>query len=144
MSNEREFIAAKDLPVSEAEEVDVLCVENGELKRKTGASLGGRGVFDVVIWSYSSMDKPPVLVIGDYKTIKDKMESGSPIFGLLAIDRCWQDDNGNWNPPPYSQMDIDLISRINSYDEGVITLATNEGWYANLYEDNRIETGIYD
>lgn len=37
----REFIAAKDLPVTEAEEVDVLCVENGELKRKAGASLGG-------------------------------------------------------------------------------------------------------
>ena len=36
-----EFISAKDLPISEAEEVDVLCVENGELKRKEGTSLGG-------------------------------------------------------------------------------------------------------
>lgn len=36
-----EFISAKDLPTTEAEEVDVLCVEGGELKRKAGASLGG-------------------------------------------------------------------------------------------------------
>lgn len=47
-----EFIPAKDLPVAEGDEVDVLCVENGELKRKEGASLGGGGtnktfIFDV-------------------------------------------------------------------------------------------------
>lgn len=46
-----EFIAAKDLPVAEGNEVDVLCVENGELKRKEGASLGGGGgiKYDAVI-----------------------------------------------------------------------------------------------
>ena len=37
------FIAAKDLPVAEGNEVDVLCVENGALKRKEGASFGGGG-----------------------------------------------------------------------------------------------------
>ena len=36
-----EFIPASNLPTTEANEVDVLCVENGELKRKAGASLGG-------------------------------------------------------------------------------------------------------
>lgn len=36
-----EFISAKDLPTTESNEVDVLCVENGELKLKAGASLGG-------------------------------------------------------------------------------------------------------
>lgn len=36
-----EFVSANELPVTEATEVDVLCVENGELKRKSGASLGG-------------------------------------------------------------------------------------------------------
>lgn len=38
-----EFIAAKDLPTTEAKEVDVLCVEpaTGGLVRKPGASLGG-------------------------------------------------------------------------------------------------------
>jgi hypothetical protein len=40
-----EFISAKDLPTTESNEVDVLCVENGELKRKAGASLGGGKLF---------------------------------------------------------------------------------------------------
>ena len=43
MSENIEFISAANLPATEAEEVDVLCVENGELKRKPGASLGGGG-----------------------------------------------------------------------------------------------------
>lgn len=43
MSENIEFISAADLPTTEAEEVDVLCVENGELKRKAGATLGGGG-----------------------------------------------------------------------------------------------------
>ena len=40
-----EFISAKDLPTTESNEVDVLCVEKGELKRKEGASLGGGKAF---------------------------------------------------------------------------------------------------
>lgn len=40
-----EFISAKDLPTTESNEVDVLCVENGEMKRKAGASLGGGKLF---------------------------------------------------------------------------------------------------
>lgn len=38
-----EFISAKDLPITEAEEVDVLCVDNGELKRKQAKGLGSAG-----------------------------------------------------------------------------------------------------
>lgn len=49
MSEKIEFIPAKDLPVAEGDEVDVLCMENGELKRKEGASLGGGGGYDMVI-----------------------------------------------------------------------------------------------
>lgn len=40
-----EFIPANELPTTESNEVDVLCVENGELKRKAGASLGGGKLF---------------------------------------------------------------------------------------------------
>lgn len=43
MSENREFIAAKDLPTTEAEEVSVLCLENGELKQKAAKGLGGGG-----------------------------------------------------------------------------------------------------
>lgn len=41
MENKFELIPASELPVAEGNEVDVLCVENGELKRKEGASLDG-------------------------------------------------------------------------------------------------------
>lgn len=47
-TNERDFVSAKDLPTSESESVDVLCVDNGELKRKSGANLGGEKT-DLVI-----------------------------------------------------------------------------------------------
>lgn len=40
-----EFIAANNLPVTEAEEVDVLCVVDGELKRKPAEGLGGAGSY---------------------------------------------------------------------------------------------------
>lgn len=43
MADNIEFVAAKDLPVSESESVDVLCVDDGELKRKPAANLGGGG-----------------------------------------------------------------------------------------------------
>ena len=41
MAENINLIPASDLPITEAKEVDVLCVENGELKRKAGATLGG-------------------------------------------------------------------------------------------------------
>lgn len=44
-----EFISAKDLPITEAEEIDVLCVENGEMKRKPASGLGGNTKYDFVI-----------------------------------------------------------------------------------------------
>lgn len=43
MAENVNFIAAKDLPITEAQEVDVLCIDNGELKRKAGANIGGSG-----------------------------------------------------------------------------------------------------
>lgn len=67
----REFISAATLPTTEAEEVDVLCVENGELKRRAGASLGG-GNYDAVILveDYNDGD-------GNYTYSKCTLESGS-------------------------------------------------------------------
>lgn len=41
MSEKYNLIPAAELPTTEAEEVDVLCVEGGELKRKPAANLGG-------------------------------------------------------------------------------------------------------
>lgn len=47
MAENYEFVSAADLPTTDAKEVDVLCVEGGELKRKPGASIGGGGGYVV-------------------------------------------------------------------------------------------------
>lgn len=72
----REFIAAKDLPVTEAEEVEVLVVDpaTGELAKKSGANLGGGEQTDLVL----SLTAPS----GKYGTISGEntsvtIESGS-------------------------------------------------------------------
>ena len=44
-----ELISAKDLPITEAEEVDVLCVDNGELKRKQAYSTTSEGTLAVEV-----------------------------------------------------------------------------------------------
>lgn len=49
MAENIEFIPANELPEAEGEEVSVLCVENGEMKQKPGASLGGGEKADLVI-----------------------------------------------------------------------------------------------
>ena len=43
MADNINLIPAADLPLTEAKEVDVLCVEGGELKRKAAGNLGGGG-----------------------------------------------------------------------------------------------------
>lgn len=49
MAENIEFIPANELPVAEGDEVSVLCLENGEMKQKPGASLGGGEKADMVI-----------------------------------------------------------------------------------------------
>ena len=49
MSENYEMIAASDLPEATSNKVDVLCVEDGELKRKAGTSLGGGGGYVVKV-----------------------------------------------------------------------------------------------
>ena len=49
MAENIELIAASDLPEATSDTVDVLCVEDGELKRKAGASLGGGGGYVVKV-----------------------------------------------------------------------------------------------
>ncbi len=77
-----EFISAKDLPTTEAEEVDVLCVEGGELKRKAGASLGGNTEYDLSIRLRSTGFEDGNLIIecellsGSYDAVYEKITSG--------------------------------------------------------------------
>jgi hypothetical protein len=43
MAENINFIPANELPEAVGDEIEVLCVENGQMKRKTG-SLGGKGL----------------------------------------------------------------------------------------------------
>lgn len=43
MAENVELIAAADLPMATTSEINILCVENGELKQKSGASIAGAG-----------------------------------------------------------------------------------------------------
>ena len=82
MAENIEFITAKDLPVTEVEEVDVLCVENGELKRKAGANLGGAN-YDCsirIVWQFTDDAPAPEFELfdGSYDTLKAKIENDEP------------------------------------------------------------------
>lgn len=73
-----EFISAKDLPLSDAESVDVLCVDNGELKLKAGASLGGGSDKWDAEFVCTTWDNPETYSFksGSYQTLMEKALSG--------------------------------------------------------------------
>lgn len=87
----REFISAKDLPTTEAEEVNVLCLENGELKQKPAKGLGGGGGgFDLILFSGSNVDER-YIIQGDYNTVKEKIDNNQPTFVMV---RHWYGNPG--------------------------------------------------
>lgn len=69
----REFISAANLPNTEADEVDVLCVENGEMKRKIGINLGGDEKADLVL----ALAMPLDIGAATAETTSVTIESGS-------------------------------------------------------------------
>ena len=92
MAENRNFISAKDLPVSESEEVDVLVVDDGELKRKPAANLGGGGGeaddeyggFDVVFKAiYQGGTTEIAVVKGSFETVKEKILEDEPVSAFL-------------------------------------------------------------
>lgn len=91
MAANKEFIAAKDLPATEAKEVDVLCVEpaTGELVRKPGASLGGSSEeYDAVVHMAYMNGEYAILESGSRQAVIDKL-AGNKIPKVLvygAID----------------------------------------------------------
>lgn len=80
-----EFIPANELPTTEASEVDVLCVENGELKLKAGASLGGGDAeYDLILRVVGGYDEEAgnnivieyEAIQGSYDAVKQKIDNG--------------------------------------------------------------------
>lgn len=65
MSENIEFIPASELPVAEGDEVSVLCLENGEMKQKPGASLGGSGANPDMVLTITELDPLGLEVTAD-------------------------------------------------------------------------------
>ena len=78
-----EFIPASNLPITEGSEVDVLCVENGELKRKA-ISLSGDPEYDLILRVVGGWDEESgnnivneyEVIQGSYDAVKQKIDSG--------------------------------------------------------------------
>lgn len=78
MSNNIEFISAADLPTTDAKEVDVLCVENGELKLRAGAGLGGGGGSFVMRPALEELVfDEPIVCSANYDELAKALEAGS-------------------------------------------------------------------
>lgn len=133
-----EFISAKDLPATEAEEVDVLCVEGGELKRKAGASLGGDAKYDAVIHTtdFLTIDAY-TLVSGTYEAVRAKMLADE----VPKIKAIWTNTDSNgavW----HNSLCVITVQACEADDEWLWILLNNgnENFWIALLSDNTIVT----
>lgn len=86
MAENIEFIPANELPVAEGDEVSVLCLENGEMKQKPGASLGGGEKADMVIaltapsnFKTQTADNTAVTIeSGNLEAVVEALRAGRP------------------------------------------------------------------
>jgi hypothetical protein len=105
----REFISAADLPITEAKEVSVLCLENGELKQKPANGLGGCPmlVINTFYTDYNGERDPESTVspvpAGTFELVKNSILTGMPILIFDRQEYKWvstesgDEDNGiNW------------------------------------------------
>ena len=81
----REFISAANLPATEANKVDVLCVDNGELKRKPAANLGG-GVFDIEMILSNWTTPSTINFSHTYAQIKKEIDNGKLVRCTAHLD----------------------------------------------------------
>ena len=81
----REFISAANLPATEANKVDVLCVDNGELKRKPAANLGG-GVFDIEMILSNWTTPSTINFSHSYAQIKKEIDNGKLVRCTAHLD----------------------------------------------------------
>lgn len=80
-----EFISAANLPATEAKEVDVLCVDNGELKRQPAANLGG-GVFDIELILSEWIAPSTINFSHTYAQIKKAIDDGKLVRCIAHLD----------------------------------------------------------
>lgn len=92
MSENIEFISAANLPEAEGDEVNVLCVENGELKQKAASGLGST-VYDIVVRFRPSYDESEdyvtvtaEIISGSYNAVMQKLDAGIMPLALVIED----------------------------------------------------------
>lgn len=74
-----ELIPAKDLPVTESNDVDFLCIDNDELKRKSG---GGSGV----LWCKIQANEDDTFTLDKtYDEMKSAIERGDLVVGKFVL-----------------------------------------------------------
>lgn len=81
MAENINFISAAELPEATGEEVSVLCLENGAMKQKPGASLGGGFMEVEITLSGNDFFTGTVTFNKTYNEIKDAMEKGYFVMG---------------------------------------------------------------
>lgn len=80
MAENIELIAANDLPTTEAEEVSVLCIDNGELKQKPGASFGGGAGGYVIVPDGLNTDEMQGTINESYDNFIDILLAGGTVW----------------------------------------------------------------
>lgn len=96
MANNIEFVPASELPMAETDDIEVLCIENGELKLKDGSGLGGSGEFDAVLrsTSYPCNHSTDVWTVEklDFEGIKSKILAGEMATAKIIHDYNYGDN----------------------------------------------------
>ena len=85
MAENINFISANELPEATGDEIAVLCVENGQMKRKIG-SLGGAYVIDLTGQTLDPTAAQTIITSVSYNDFADHWYKG----GVLAIKTLMQ------------------------------------------------------
>lgn len=151
MSDNIHFISAADLPEAEGEEVEVLCVENGELKKKAASGLGGADadIFaNITITSYDVEDGSCEFSVSD-----EKVPTYSELYAMLMGGTAPK-MNGLLTVEPWEALNVDQYSTIGCsglgfYPEETNVIACYFGVHESfngcllVYEDETVEWVVF-
>lgn len=91
----REFIAANELPEIEAETVDVLCVdpETGEMGKKSGAALGGGGgyILKPTVEETVRVNESVFVITADCADMVKALETGANVIVVIPANVVVED-----------------------------------------------------
>lgn len=119
----REFIPATELPEAVGDDVSVICLENGELKQKPGASIGGE-VCDMKI-RYNFNDNSYEIIHGTYDKVVNKIINDVyPVVYCIKIRNLCKS--------------IGTVY-VEYFDAENKIMLSADGLIFNVYADNRIE-----